>query len=112
MIHAGGVGLSDFMSKSGVKTLYIEAGSPWENGCNESFNEKLREELLDGEIFYTLKETQILIERRRQEYDKLRPHSALGYQAPTPEAKQAVPKDPGSAMLRQDPWPELTPTLT
>ena len=59
----------EWLSRVGVKTLYIEPGSPWENGYNESFNGKLRDELLNGEIFYTLKEAQILIERWRQEYN-------------------------------------------
>ena len=68
-----------------VKTLYIEPGSPWENGYNESFNGKLRDELLNGEIFYSFKEAQVLIERWRRHYNTLRPHSALGYRPPAPE---------------------------
>ena len=60
-------------------------GSPWENGYNESFNGKLRDELLNGEIFYTLKEAQILIKRWRQHYNTIRPHSSLGYKPPAPE---------------------------
>ena len=68
-----------------VKTLFIEPGSPWENGYNESFNGKLRDELLNGEIFYTLKEAQILIEQWRQEYNTVRPHSSLSYKPPAPE---------------------------
>ncbi len=69
-----------------VQTLFIEPGSPWENGYVESFNGKLRDELLDRDIFYTLTEAQILIERWRQEYNTVRPHSALGYRPPAPEA--------------------------
>ena len=69
-----------------VKTLFIEPGSPWENGYNESFNGKLRDELLNGEIFYTLKEAQVLIEQWRKEYNTMRPHSSLGYKPPVPEA--------------------------
>ena len=69
-----------------VKTLYIEPGSPWENGYIESFNGKLRDELLDREVFYTLKEAQILIERWRIEYNTIRPHSSLGYRPPAPES--------------------------
>jgi putative transposase len=69
-----------------VKTLYIEPGSPWENGYNESFNGKLQDELLKREIFTTLKESQVLIEGWRKEYNQLRPHSALGYKPPAPEA--------------------------
>jgi len=69
-----------------VKTLFIEPGSPWENGYNESFNGKFRDELLNGEIFYTLKEAQILIEQWRQHYNTVRPHSSLGYRPPAPES--------------------------
>ena len=68
-----------------VKTLYIAPGSPWENGYCESFNGKLQDELLKGEIFYTLKEAQILIERWRIDYNTVRPHSSLGYKPPAPE---------------------------
>ena len=74
-----------------VQTLFIEPGSPWENGYVESFNGKLRDELLDREIFYTLTEAQILIERWRRQYNTVRPHSALGYRPPTPEAVVPTP---------------------
>lgn len=70
----------------GVRTLFIEPGSPWENGYIESFNGKLRDELLNGEIFDTLTEAQVLTERWRQEYNRFRPHSSLGYRPPAPEA--------------------------
>ena len=69
-----------------VRTLYIEPGSPWENGYNESFNGKLRDELLNGEMFYTLKEAQVIIERWRKQYNTIRPHSSLNYRPPAPEA--------------------------
>jgi putative transposase len=69
-----------------VQTLFIEPGSPWENGYNESFNGKLRDEFLNREIFYSLREAQVLIERWRQEYNQVRPHSSLGYRSPAPEA--------------------------
>lgn len=75
----------EWLGRIGVKTLYIEPGSPWENGYCESFNGKLRDELLNGEIFYTLKEAKILIESWRQHYNTIRPHSSLGYVAPAPE---------------------------
>ncbi|MBT3554229.1 MAG: IS3 family transposase [Chloroflexi bacterium] len=75
-----------WLAKVGVKTLFIEPGSPWENGYNESFNGKLRDELLNREIFYSLKEVQILTEQWRREYNTIRPHSSLGYRTPTPEA--------------------------
>ena len=77
-----------WLTRVEVKTLFIELGSPWENGFNESFNGKLRDELLNGEIFYTLKEAQVLIERWRKHYNTIRPHSALGYRPPAPEAVQ------------------------
>ena len=75
-----------WLGKVSVKTLFIEPGSPWENGYIESFNGKLRDELLNGEIFYTLWEAQVLVERWRKEYNQVRPHSALGYRPPAPEA--------------------------
>jgi len=76
----------EWLAHLGVKTLFIEPGSLWENGYNESFNGTLRDELLNGEIFYTLKEAQILVEAWRQEYNQIRPHSSLGYQPPAPKA--------------------------
>ena len=75
-----------WLARVGVKTLFIEPGSPWENGYNESFNGKLRDELLNREIFYSLREVQILTERWRREYNTIRPHSSLGYRPPVPEA--------------------------
>ena len=75
-----------YLEKLDVKPLFIEPGSPWENGYNESFNGKLRDELLNGEIFYTLKEAKVLIDGWRWEYNNLRPHSSLSYRAPAPEA--------------------------
>jgi len=69
----------------GAKTAYIEPGSPWENGYVESFNGKLRDELLNMEAFNTLKEAQVLIEQWRTHYNTVRPHSALGYRPPAPE---------------------------
>ncbi|MBB3713829.1 transposase InsO family protein [Limimaricola variabilis] len=68
----------DWIEAVGAKTAFIEPGSPWENGYCESFNARFRNELLDGEIFYTLREAQILIERWRRHYNTVRPHSALG----------------------------------
>jgi transposase InsO family protein len=75
-----------WLANLGVKTLYIEPGSPWENGYVESFIGKLRDELLNGEIFDTLLEARVLIERWRREYNRYRPHSSLGYKPPAPEA--------------------------
>ncbi len=75
----------DWLGRVGVKTLYIEPGSPWENGYIESFNGKLRDELLNTDIFYTLTEARVLIERWRHDYNTIRPHSSLGYRPPAPE---------------------------
>ena len=74
----------------GVKTLFIEPGSPWENGYTESFNGKMRDELLNRETFTTLIEAQVLIAEWRREYNQVRPHSALGYRPPAPEAMMSV----------------------
>jgi putative transposase len=74
-----------WLANVGVKTLYIEPGSPWENGYCESFNGKLRDELLNGEIFYSLKEAKVLIEQWRHHYNTVRPHSSLGYRPPAPQ---------------------------
>lgn len=74
----------------GVGTLFIEPGSPWENGYNESFNGKLRDELLNREVFYTLEEAKVLIENWRREYNTVCPHSSLGYWPPAPEALACV----------------------
>jgi transposase InsO family protein len=77
--------LREWIAVVGAKTAYIEPGSPWENGYVESFNGKLRDELLNGEIFYTLKEAKIVIETWRRHYNTVRPHSSLGYKPPAPE---------------------------
>ena len=74
------------LKASGVQTLYIEPGSPWENGYIESFNGKLRDELLNREIFETLLEAKVLVGRWKTEYNTIRPHSSLNYQPPAPEA--------------------------
>ena len=75
-----------WLARLGVKTLFIEPGSPWENGYIESFNGKLRDELLNREIFTTLEEARVLIEQWRREYNQVRPHSARNYRTPAPEA--------------------------
>ena len=84
----------EWLDRVAVKTLFIEPGSPWENGYNESFNGKLRDELLAREIFYTLMEAQVLVARWRQEYNQIRPHSSLGYRPPAPETVE-----PGSTLM-------------
>jgi transposase InsO family protein len=76
-----------WLARIGVKTLFIEPGSPWENGYIESFNGKLRDELLNREIFTTLTEAKVLIAKWRKEYNQVRPHSAKGYKPPAPEAR-------------------------
>lgn len=80
-----------WLSKVGVRTLYIAPGSPWENGYVESFNGRLRDELLNGEHFHTVLEARTLIEQWRQCCNRIRPHSALGYQPPAPESIAAGP---------------------
>ena len=81
----------DWITAVGAKTAVIEPRSPWENGYCESFNARFREELLNGEIFYSLREAQILIEQLRIHYNTIRQHSALGYRPPAPES--IVPMD-------------------
>ena len=79
-----------WLNRLGVKTLFIEPGSPWENGYIESFNGKLRGEHLNREIFKTLEVAKVLIEQWRREYNEARPHSSLGYRPPAPEAILSV----------------------
>jgi transposase InsO family protein len=90
----------DWLTKVKVKTLFIEPGSPWENGYCESFNGKLRDELLNGEIFYSLREAKVLIEQWRRHYNAVRPHSSLGYLPPAPEAIRTHAGEPACAALQ------------
>jgi len=83
--------LRDWLGHVGSKTAYITPGSPWENGYCESFNGRMRDELLNGEIFYTLMEAQVVIENWRKHYNTKRPHSSLGYRPPVPEV--VIPKE-------------------
>jgi transposase InsO family protein len=78
--------LRHWLNRTGAQTLYIEPGSPWEKGYNESFNGKLRDERLMRDIFYNLREAQVLIERWRLEYNTVRLHSSLSYRPQAPEA--------------------------
>ena len=80
----------------GAKTAFIEPGSPWENGYCESFNSKLRDELLNGEIFYSLAEARVVVEAWRVHYNTVRPNSSLGYRPPTPEAIHSPSRSGGS----------------
>ena len=82
----------EWLRRVGVGTLFIAPGSPWENGYNESFNGKLKDELIDREIFYSLREAQILVEQWRREYNTIRPHSSLGYRPPAPQAIRPAPE--------------------
>jgi transposase InsO family protein len=77
--------LQDWLKKLKVRTAYITPGSPWENGFNERFNGSLRDELLNGEMFYSLAEAKIIIENWRKHYNEIRPHSSLNYQPPAPK---------------------------
>ena len=77
--------VQEWIAAVGPKTAYIEPGSPWENGYIESFNARLRDELLNGEVFYTLREAQIIIESWRRHYNTIRPHASLRYKPPAPE---------------------------
>ncbi len=99
--------LRAWLAESGVKTLYIEPGSPWQNGFNESFNGKLRDELLNGELFTSLTEAKVVTEDYRSAYNHRRPHSSLGYETPAAYAAKvgglpasATPVGTGSATLR------------
>ncbi|WP_429860910.1 IS3 family transposase [Caenibius tardaugens] len=101
--------VQQWLARIGVKTLYITPGSPWENGYCESFNGSMRDELLNGEIFYTLAEAEILIEAWRRHYNTVRPHSSLGYRPPVPETAVSPWPPSGSASLHLRPAmaPEL-----
>lgn len=105
------IAVQDWIAAVRAKTAYIEPGSPWENGYCESFNSKLRDELLNGEIFYTLEEAKIIIESWRCHYNEIRPHSSLGYKPPAPEAfiltrpaAQLQSAPPGARSLA---WPPI-----
>jgi putative transposase len=82
--------LRTWLKTFGARTLYITPGSQWENDYCENFNGKLRDERLNGEVFYSLKETQIVLEQWRVQYNTRRPHSSLGYRPPAPEAYHPV----------------------
>ena len=79
------IAVKGWIAGVGASTVVIEPGSPWENGYVESFNARLRDELLDGEIFYSLREAQIVIESWRRHYNAIRPYQSLGYRPPAPE---------------------------
>jgi transposase InsO family protein len=87
----------DWLAAVGARTAYIEPGSPWENGYCESFNARLRDELLNGEIFYSLAEAKTVIESWRRHYNTKRPHSSPGYRPPAPKAVQWPASPSGAA---------------
>ena len=91
----------EWLAKVGVKTLFIEPGSPWENGYCESFNGRLRDELLAREQFDTLLEAKVLIERWRRHYNTVRPHGSLNYRPPAPEAIQPLHSASATPQLRE-----------
>ena len=93
--------LREWIAAVGAKTAYIEPGSPWENGYCESFNGKLRDKLLNGEIFYTLKEAKTVIEAWLRHYNTVRPHSSLGYRPPAPQTTVWPPDQPASKGMVQ-----------
>ena len=103
----------DWINAVGAKTAYIAPGSPWENGYVESFNARFRDELLDGEIFYSLREAQVIIEGWRRHYNTVRPHGSIGYKPPAPEvylpgfpaglAAQSRPAPPALLMVAPRP---------
>ncbi len=101
----------EWLPRVGVQTLYIEPGSPWENGYNELFNGKLRDELLACEIFYTLEEARVLIERWRRIYNQVRPHSSLGYRSPAPVTIVPGRADPAFAVAGLQPDRPFPPPL-
>jgi len=103
----------EWLGRVGVATLFIEPGSPWENGYCESFNGKLRDELLDCEVFDTVLEAKVLTEWWRREYNGVRPHSSLGYRPPAPEAYAPMPAGSGlETALRRPVAARLRETLT
>ncbi len=107
--------VQDWIKAVGAKTAYIAPGSPWENGYVESFNARFRDELLDGEIFYSLKEAQVIIESWRRHYNTVRPHGSIGYKPPAPEVfvpafaawPAAQPRPAPPAMLMVAPRPTM-----
>ena len=105
--------VQDWIAAVGAKTVYTAPGSPWETGYVESFNARLRDELLDGEIFYSLREAQVIIESWRRHYNTIRPHGSIGYKPPAPEvfvpafaawpAAQPRPAPPAMLMVARRP---------
>jgi len=99
---AGALTVRDWVAAVSAQTASIKSGNPWENGYRESYNSRFRDELLNGETFYSLCEAQILIEQWRRPYHTKRPHSALGYRPPAPET--IIPMDYRLTMHKQSTW--------
>ena len=104
--------VQEWIGAVGAKTAYIAPGSPWENGFIESFNARLRDELLDGEIFYTLAEAKIVVESWRRHFNTLRPHGSLGYKPPAPEVFVPAMTARAAALSRPATPPALAPRPT
>ena len=90
--------VQDWLKEEGIETAYIAPGKPWQNGLNESFNGKLRDECLDMEWFPTRREAVVVIEQYRQQYNDVRPHSSLGYRTPHEFKKLLEPTPPAAAL--------------
>ena len=104
--------VQEWIAAVGAKTAYITPGSPWENGFIESFNARLRDELLDGEIFYSLAEARIIIESWRRHYNTVRPHGSLAYKPPAPEVFVPAIAARAAAQPQPAPPPALAPRPT
>ena len=104
--------VQEWIGAVGAKTAYIAPGSPWENGFIESFNARLRDELLDGEIFYTLAEAKVVVESWRRHFNTLRPHGSLGYKPPAPEVFIPAMTARAAAQPRPATPPALAPRPT
>ena len=107
--------VQDWIGAVGAKTASIAPGSPWENGYVESFNARLRDELLDGDVFYSLREAQVIIEGWRKHTNTVRPHGSIGYRPPAPEVRMsgidaglaAQPRPAPPALLTVAPRPTM-----
>lgn len=102
--------LQDWLRQSGINARFIEPGSPWQNGINESFNARLRDECLDRELLANVLEAQVIAHQFRDEYNQIRPHSSLEYQTPDAYRAKALNQAPGSGQARQA-GPSLRPEL-
>jgi transposase InsO family protein len=102
--------LQDWLKAAGIATRFIEPGSPWQNGVNESFNGRLRDECLNREVFANVLEAQVIARNFRDEYNTIRPHSTIGYKLPAEYRAELLRQAPGSGQARQA-GPSLRPEL-